>query len=135
MTRIRASLAGFFLSMGVAHLTFGARFFEAIVPPWVPGNRRTINRATGVAEICGGALAMIPGAEKPARRYLIALLLAVFPANVHMAVRPQDIKGADRLPAWLLWARLPLQFVAIAWVSRALPSEVRAEGDPAVRDQ
>jgi uncharacterized membrane protein len=109
--------------MGVAHLTFAARFFEAIVPPWVPGSRRAVNRAAGVAEICGGALTLIPGAEKPARRYLIALLLAIFPANIQMALRPGDIRGVDRIPGWLLWARLPLQFVAIAWVARALPSD------------
>ena len=50
----------------------------------------------------------------------IALLLAVYPANVHMAVRPQDIKGAKGVPRWLLWARLPLQVLPILWVHRTV---------------
>ena len=128
-TRSRAALAGLFLFTGLAHLTFAAEFFEAIIPPWVPGSRRTINQVAGVAELCGAAMTIVPGAERPARRYLTALLLAVFPANVHMAIRPQDIEGADRIPAWMLWARLPLQFVAIAWVRKALPARATAKPD------
>lgn len=123
MSRSRRFLAGFFLSSGIAHLTFATEFFEAIVPPWVPGTPEAINRVAGLAEIGGAALALVPGAERPARRYLTALLLAFYPANIHMALRPQDIKGAQRVPRWLLWARLPLQFLAIAWVARALPTD------------
>ena len=124
MSRSRRCLAGFFFSTGVAHLTVAAEFFEAMVPPWVPGTPAVINKAAGLAEIGGAALALVPGAERPARRYLIALLLAVYPANIQMAARPQDIRGAERVPRWLLWARLPLQFVAIAWVAQALPTDV-----------
>jgi uncharacterized membrane protein len=123
MSRSRRYLAGLFLSSGVAHLTFGARFFEAIVPPWVPGSAQAINKLAGVAEIGGGALSLVPGAERLARPYLTALLIAVYPANIHMAARPHDIRGAERVPRWLLWARLPLQFVLIAWVARALPAD------------
>ncbi|MGO9789490.1 MAG: hypothetical protein ACLP8S_08195 [Solirubrobacteraceae bacterium] len=123
MSRSRRYLAGLFFSSGVAHLTFATEFFEAIVPPWVPGTPRAINQAAGLAEIGGAALALVPGAERPARLYLTALLLAVYPANIHMAARPQDIKGAERVPRWLLWARLPLQFLAIAWVAHALPTD------------
>ncbi len=94
-----------------------------MVPPWVPGTPKLINRAAGVAELVGAALALVPGAERPARRYLTLLLLAVYPANIHMAVRPQDIRGAERIPRWLLWSRLPLQFVAIAWVAQALAND------------
>jgi uncharacterized membrane protein len=123
MSRSRRYLAGFFFSSGVAHLTFAREFFESIVPPWVPGTPRAINQVAGLAEIGGAVLALVPGAERPARRYLTALLLAVYPANIHMAARPQDIKGAERVPRWLLWARLPLQFLAIAWVAHALPTD------------
>jgi uncharacterized membrane protein len=44
---------------------------------------------------------------------LIALLVAVFPANLHMALHTDRY---PRIPAWLLWFRLPLQAVLIAWV-------------------
>lgn len=113
-------VAAFFISAGVAHLTVGRKFFEAIVPPWVPGGAKRVNEAAGVAEITGGVLALVPGAEPHARKYLIGLLLAVFPANIHMAVRPQDIKGAKGVPAALLWARLPLQVLPILWVHRTV---------------
>ena len=126
MSRSRRYLAGFFFSSGVAHLTFAAEFFEAIIPPWVPGTPRVVNQVTGLAEIGGAALALVPGAERPARRYLIALLLAVYPANIHMAASPQDIKGAERIPRWLLWLASPLQFLAIAWVAHSLPADSRA---------
>ena len=45
----------------------------------------------------------------------------MFPANVHMAVNPEQIKGLDldRVPRWALWGRLPLQLAAIIWVWRA----------------
>ena len=50
---------------------------------------------------------------------MIALLLAVFPANVWMAVSPHKIPGAHKIPRWALWARLPLQPLAMLWVWRA----------------
>ena len=51
----------------------------------------------------------------------LALLLAVFPANVHMAVHPEQVRGLDmrKFPHWALWARLPLQGVAMLWVWQA----------------
>jgi uncharacterized membrane protein len=111
----------FFGFSGLAHLTFAKKFFEAIVPPWLPASPQTVNQAAGAAELTGAGLALIPGAEKLARRYLTALLLAVFPANCHMAVKPED-SHSEKIPSSLLWARLPLQFVIIGWVWKSLPS-------------
>jgi uncharacterized membrane protein len=76
---------------------------------------------SGLAEIAGG-VAVLPESTRPAARWwLIALLIAVFPANVHMAVNPHQVRGLDldRIPRWALWVRLPLQGAAIAWVWRA----------------
>ena len=55
------------------------------------------------------------------RWWLLALLAAVFPANVHMAVNPEQVRGLDldKFPRWALWARLPLQPLAMLWVWRA----------------
>jgi uncharacterized membrane protein len=78
--------------------------------------------ASGVAEIVGGLAVIPPATRRPfARWWLIALLVAVFPANVHMAVNPEQVRGLDldRVPRWSLWARLPLQAVAVLWVWRA----------------
>jgi uncharacterized membrane protein len=122
VSRARLRLAAFFLSAGTLHLTLLRRFFESIVPPWIPVPRERVNEVAGAAEIAGGVLALVPGAERHARRYLTLLLLAVFPANIHMALRPADV-GAERLPSWSLWARLPLQFAIIRWVQRVLAGE------------
>src|SRR3954451_18753336 len=108
--RRKLPVAIFFWSAGLAHLTWGKRFFEDIVPPWLPGSPKDVNVVAGIAEITGGTLAVVPGAESLARRYLVALLLPVFPANIHMAVKPEDSKSARSTPRPLLWARLPLQF-------------------------
>ena len=54
------------------------------------------------------------------------MLVAVFPANVHMAHEPEKVAArglpADRIPRWLLWARLPLQPLLVRWVWRATAS-------------
>lgn len=125
MSRSRKLLASFFLFTGVAHLTFGKRFFEAIVPGWVPGSPEAVNVAAGVAEAAGGALVLVPRLERLTRFYLVGLLLAVYPANVQMAVAPETIRGAKGVPRWLLWARLPLQVLPILWVRSALPDRER----------
>jgi uncharacterized membrane protein len=129
MTKARFRVAAFFGFAGISHLTFGKKFYERIVPPWLPASPATINQAAGVAEITGGALALTPGAQRLARKYLTALLLAVFPANIHMAIKPED-SHSEKIPKALLWARLPLQFVMIAWVHKALPGK-QAAPDPA----
>jgi uncharacterized membrane protein len=119
MNRAKLRVAAFFTLTGVSHLTFGKRLYERIVPPWVPGTPAQVNVVAGAAELAGGALALVPGAERTARRYLIGLLWAVFPANIHMYLRPRET-GSERIPRWALLARLPLQFVMMAWVARSL---------------
>jgi uncharacterized membrane protein len=75
--------------------------------------------ASGVAEAVGG-LGLIPRAtRRVAGWWLIATLIAVFPANVHMALHPEEF---PKVPggAMALWARLPFQAVFIAWVRWAM---------------
>ena len=72
---------------------------------------REMDIVSGVAEIAGGAAVLHPRGRRLARWWLLATLAAVYPANVGMARNPQR---HPRIPAWALWARLPLQFVA-AW--------------------
>jgi uncharacterized membrane protein len=85
------------------------------VPDALP-RKRAIVIVSGVAELAGGAGVLVPEVRRRAGWWLIATLLAIFPANVNMAV------NADRfrmVPEPLLWARLPLQGALIAWVWRA----------------
>lgn len=119
MKRSRAALAAFFTLAGAMHFV-RPRFYEAIVPPSV-GNEREVVIVSGVAEIAGAAALLHPSSRRFGRWWLLALLVAVFPANIHMAVNPEQVKGLDlrQIPRWALWARLPLQPLAMLWVWRA----------------
>jgi uncharacterized membrane protein len=116
----RAALAAFFTFTGTMHF-LRPRFFEAIVPPAIEAQKKEAVAISGAAEIAGAALVLHPASRRLARWWLLALLLAVFPANIHMAVNAEQIKGLDmrKFPRWALWARLPLQPLAMIWVWRA----------------
>lgn len=120
MNRSRLTLAAFFSFTGTMHFVI-PRGFEAIVPPAIADHKREVVAVSGVAEILGGLAVLHPRARGLGRWWLLALLLAVFPANVHMAVSPEQVKGLDleKIPRWALWARLPLQPLAMLWVWRA----------------
>ena len=117
--RSQRLLAGFFVFTGTMHFVV-PRAFEAIVPPSLPRPREAVV-VSGIAEIAGGLAVIPPPTRRLARWWLLALLAAVFPANVHMAVNPEQVPGLDlnRIPRWTLWARLPLQPLAMLWVWRA----------------
>lgn len=103
-------LAAFFVFAGVSHFTNEA-FFVRIVPPWLPYPLLMV-RLSGVAEIAGGAGVLIPGLRRVAGFGLLALLVAVYPANVEMALHPE--RFPDTSPAFL-YARLPFQLLLAAW--------------------
>jgi len=119
MSRSQKALASFFAFAGTMHFVI-PRSYEAIVPPSVPRRREAVV-ISGLAEIAGGVAVLPQPTRRLARWWLLALLLAVFPANVHMAVNPEQVRGLDlkRVPRWALWARLPLQPLAMVWVWRA----------------
>jgi uncharacterized membrane protein len=113
-------LAGFFALGGILHFVI-PRSYEATVPPQSPVPPKQAVSISGVAEIAGG-LAVLDERTRPlARWWLLGLLAAVFPANIYMAVKPEEIKGldTDRVKPWMLWARLPLQPLMMVWVWRA----------------
>ncbi len=109
----RRTVGPFFVFAGLMH--FARReWYEAIMPDYVPAHRELV-AASGVAEIAGGA--MVVGARRRwiPRWWLIATLIAVFPANVHMAAHPERYR---QLPRWGLYARLPVQALFVMWVWR-----------------
>ena len=121
MTTSQRLLAAFWIAAGVNHFV-NPRAYEAIMPDYVPAHRELVFWS-GVAEVVGG-LAVIPAPTRRfARWWLTGLLVAVFPANVHMALHPEDVAGRgvgiDRMPRWLLFARLPVQALFIGWAWRA----------------
>jgi uncharacterized membrane protein len=117
MSRSARLLGGFWIFAGTMHFV-RPQSYRAIMPWWVPAHHEMV-LASGAAEIVGGIGAFAPSLRKPVRWWLIGVLVAIFPANVQMAVHPDDIEGLPDIPRWLLWARLPLQAVLIAWVVRA----------------
>ena len=111
--RRRLPLALFFLGAGVLHFVKPGAY-EPTVPDALPAHRDIVY-VSGVAELAGGLAILHDRSARWAGWWLIALLIAVFPANVNMAV------NADRfrpIPRPLLLARLPLQGALIAWVWR-----------------
>jgi uncharacterized membrane protein len=119
MTRSQKGLAAFFTFGGAMHFVI-PRSYEVIMPPSFPRHRESVI-VSGLAEIAGGAAVVPRRSRRFARWWLLGLLVAVFPANVHMAVNPEQVRGLDldRVPRWALWARLPLQPLAMLWVWRA----------------
>jgi uncharacterized membrane protein len=109
--RRRLPLGLFFIAAGALHFAF-PRAYEAIVPRRLPASRALVY-ASGAAEIAGGLAVVDRRSARWGAGWLIATLLAVFPANVGMALHAERF---SRVPEPLLWARLPFQAVFIAWV-------------------
>jgi uncharacterized membrane protein len=109
----RLALGGFFLLAGALHF-IRPEAYTSIVPHVLPLERELVY-ASGVAELAGGAAVLADRTLRPGGWWLIATLVAVFPANVQMAV---DADRYRSIPEPLLWARLPVQGLLIAWVWR-----------------
>jgi uncharacterized membrane protein len=108
---LRGLLALFFVAAGVNHFVLPALYL-GMMPPWVP-RPGVVNALAGAAEILGGIGVLVPRTRRAAGWGLIALLVAVFPANVHVA-RLGRMPGFDVSPA-TLWLRLPFQALFVAW--------------------
>jgi uncharacterized membrane protein len=110
MSRARHLLGVTFMAAGALHFV-RPRMYEAIMPRYLPAHRELVY-ASGVAELAGGVGVLHPRTRRAAGWWLIATLVAIFPANVEMAVHAERFK---QFPPAALWARLPLQGVLIAW--------------------
>lgn len=107
----RYVLALLFIGAGVLHFVAPAPFAR-IVPPYLPAPYLLVY-LSGAAELAGGLGLLLPATRRLAAWGLVALLVAVFPANVYML---QSHGAGVAVPLWVLWARLPLQAVLVAWV-------------------
>jgi uncharacterized membrane protein len=110
-------LGALFVGAGITHFTRPG-FYVPMVPPYLPAPLALVY-VSGVFEILLGLLVLVPATRRLAAWGLVLLLLAVFPANIHMAVHHVGFVDA---PEWLpqptplgLWMRLPFQLVLIAW--------------------
>jgi uncharacterized membrane protein len=99
-----------FVAAGVLHFV-RPEFYVRIMPPYLPWHHELV-LVSGAFEVLGGVGLLIPALRVPAAWGLIALLIAVFPANLHMALHPGQYPD---FPPAALWVRLPLQAVLVAW--------------------
>jgi uncharacterized membrane protein len=111
-TALRYLLAGGMIFIGIQHFRDPEPFVQ-IVPAILPAPR-TLVLVSGFFEILGGLGLLLPWTRRAAAWGLVALYLAVFPANVNMAINHIPMGGRE-LPPLVLWLRLPLQLVFIAW--------------------
>jgi uncharacterized membrane protein len=100
------------MSIGALHFFVPAPFVK-IVPSALPAPFALV-LISGFFEMLGGAGLLVPRVRRAASIGLVLLYLAVFPANINMAMHP-EISAPYGIPLWSLWARLPLQAVFIAW--------------------
>lgn len=110
---MRIAAAAFWVFAGAMHFVI-PRQYEAIVPPSLARWKKEVVVASGIAEIAGG-VAIVPGRTRHgARWWLLATLVAVYPANIHMALNAKDF---PKIPEAALWARLPVQglFALLTW--------------------
>jgi len=109
-TLLRWLAAVFFVVAGIGHFVRPELYLK-IMPPYLPTPALLVF-ISGVAEVAGGLGLLLPPVRRAAGWGLIALLIAVFPANYYMLQHPELFGIAP----WILWARLPLQTVFIAWI-------------------
>ena len=107
------ALAAGMVGIGLLHFLVPEPFVR-IVPAALPSPLLLVYLSGG-AEIAGGLGLLLPRTRRLAAWGLIALYVAVFPANVNMAVNGVQLTKDGHVPCWLLWARLPLQLAFIGW--------------------
>ena len=111
-TVLRWLLTLFMVGGGVMHF-LATDTYVAMMPEALPWHRELVY-LSGVFEILGGLGLILPATRRLAAWGLVALLVAVFPANVNMAINHIPLGDFDT-PVWTLWARLPVQLLFIAW--------------------
>jgi uncharacterized membrane protein len=108
----RLLLAAFFVAAGLNPFR-SPDIYLGMMPAWLP-RPLALNAIAGAAEVLGGLGLLPPGTRRWAGGGLLALLVAVFPANVHVAL-VGHMPGFNFSPA-MLWLRLPFQAVFAVWV-------------------
>ena len=99
--------------VGVLHFV-RPKPFVRIVPKYLPAPLALVY-ISGFFEILGGVGLLIPATRVYAAWGLIALYIAVFPANIYMLTDNVSLNPKKPIPRWMLWLRLPFQFLFIAW--------------------
>jgi uncharacterized membrane protein len=109
---LRWVLTVFMVGAGINHFV-SPDVYVGMVPAELPAPLLLV-QISGVAEILGALGLILPQTRRLAAWGLVALYIAVFPANLNMALNDLPL-GTTHVASWLLWARLPLQLVLIVW--------------------
>ena len=104
-------LAAFFMAAGANHFIHPAPYL-AMMPSYLPAPAALV-WISGAAEVLGGMGVLYSRTRVPAGWGLMLLLVAVFPANLNAALHGWP---GHRLPAWIMWVRLPFQLLLLRWV-------------------
>jgi uncharacterized membrane protein len=105
--------AVFYIAAGSLHFIKPEPYLR-IMPPYIPWHAAIV-RVSGACEILGGLGLLVPATRRAAAWGLVVLLVAVFPANLYMAMHPIEAGAAGVAPV-LRWGRLPIQAVLIWWL-------------------
>jgi uncharacterized membrane protein len=116
-------LAVVFVAAGLNHFIM-PELYVRMMPAYLPAHLELVY-LSGLFEVLGGAAVVLPRLRSVAGWGLVVLLVAVFPANLHMAFRAESFPG---LPPLALWGRLPIQGVLIAWAWWATRPDREGEG-------
>ena len=119
-------LAVFFFLSGVNHF-LNPDFYVGIMPPYLPAHLGLVY-LSGVFEVLGGVAVLAPGHRATAGWGLVILLLAIFPANLYMALNPESFPDMSR---GALYLRLPVQALFIVWAYWATRPDASASAQPA----
>lgn len=113
-SRLAVALAVLLTGSGALHFIVPG-WFDDIVPDQLPGPDRFWTLASGVAELGVAAAVAVPRTRRLGGLVAAALFVAVFPANVKMAIDWSDRSPAEQAIAY---ARLPLQIPLLLWALR-----------------
>lgn len=114
MSRPALALAALLAVAGAGHFA-APQFFDTMIPDVLPGEPRTWTHASGVAELAVAAAVAVPRTRRAGAFAAAALFVAVFPANVQMAIDWSDRSPVEQAVAW---GRLPLQVPLVWWAWR-----------------
>lgn len=121
MPRITILIVALFFGLGgIAHFAYLDSFIK-IMPAYIPYHKQLVI-ISGAFEILGAIGILMPKTRVAAAYGLIALSVAVFPANVNMALHYESFSN---IPQWVLYFRLPLQIVIIWFIWWAVKPELK----------
>lgn len=112
--RLRLALTTVVGFAGAMHF-LNPRFFDDIVPSWMPGTPRTTTYLSGAAELACAALVLNRRTARVGGWATLLLFIGVYPANLQMTI---DVGRPTSAQDWAIWARTPLQVPMFLWARR-----------------